>query len=238
LVSRTLFYQKQKTMEHLPIYIPVTFIITTLLTAMLLYKAGNYSKPLIVITLLWLAIQAAIGLSGFYMVSSGTPPRFALLLIPPVVLIALLFLTKRGRLFAGSFDAKTLTLIHIARIPVELTLYWLFIHKAVPGVMTFEGRNFDILCGLTAPVIYYFGYVKRVLSRGMLLAWNVLCLLLLANIVVTAVLSAPFSFQKLGFEQPDVALFYFPFIWLPAFVVPAVLFAHIASLRKLIINKY
>jgi hypothetical protein len=233
-----LFHQKEKTMEHLPVYIPLTFIITTLLAAMLLYRAGNYAKPLIVITLVWLAIQAVIGLSGFYMVSSGTPPRFALLLMPPVVFIALLFLTKRGRSFADGFDAKTLTLIHIVRIPVELTLYWLFIHKAVPEVMTFEGRNFDILCGLTAPIIYYFGYVKRVLNKGILLAWNIACLLLVANIVVTAVLSAPFSFQKLGFEQPNVALFYFPFIWLPAFVVPAVLFAHVASIRKLIINKY
>lgn len=225
-------------MEHLPAYIPVIFIITTLLAAVLLYKAGNNSKPLIIILSLWLAVQAAVSLSGFYIVSTCTPPRFALLLVPPVVLIVILFLTQRGRLFINGFNAKTLTLIHIVRIPVELTLYWLFMHKAVPEVMTFEGRNFDILCGLTAPIIYYFGYVKNVLNRGLLLAWNIICLLLLANIVVTAVLSAPFNFQKLGFEQPNVALFYFPFIWLPGFVVPAALFAHLVSIRKLINNKH
>jgi len=205
---------------------------------MLLYKAGKYSRPLILITLLWLAIQAVISLLGFYIVISGTPPRFALLLMPPVLIIIILFLTKSGRQFADGFDAKSLILIHMVRVPVELTLYWLFIHKAVPEVMTFEGRNFDILCGLTAPLIYYFGYVKNVLNRNVILAWNIICLLLLANIIVTAVFSAPFQFQKLGFEQPNVALFYFPFIWLPCFVVPAVLFAHIANIRKLINNKH
>lgn len=225
-------------MEHLPAYIPVTFIMTTLLAAMMLIKAGNYAKPLTGILLLWLAIQAAIGLSGFYTINTGTPPRFVLLLVPPVILIITLFSTKKGRAFADSFNVKTLTLMHVVRIPVELTLYWLFIHKAVPGVMTFEGRNFDILCGITAPVIYYFGYVNNRLNRGLLLAWNIICLLLLANIVVTALLSAPFKFQRLGFEQPNVALFYFPFIWLPCFVVPTVLFAHITSIRKLINKKY
>ena len=139
-------------MEHLPLYIPIVFILTTLLTVTLLYRASNYSKPLVITSLLWLVLQAAVGLSSFYFISTGIPPRFALLLMPPVALILVLLLIKKGRLFMDDFDAKTLTFIHIVRIPVELTLYGLFIHKAVPQIMTFEGRNFDILCGLT---VYY-----------------------------------------------------------------------------------
>jgi hypothetical protein len=76
-----------------------------------------------------------------------------------------------------------------------------------------------------------------VLNRGVLLAWNFACLLLLANIVLTAILSAPFDFQKFGFDQPNIALFYFPFIWLPCFIVPVALFAHLVSIRKLISTK-
>jgi hypothetical protein len=223
-------------MEHLPLYIPTTFILTTLLTVMILYKASKHSKPIIIISVLWLVFQAAISLSGFYLISNGTPPRFALLLMPPVLLMGVLFLIKKSRLFLLSFDAKALTLIHIVRIAVEITLYWLFIHKAVPQIMTFEGRNFDVLCGLTAPLVYYWGYVKNVLSKSVLLAWNIACLLLLINIVTTAILSAPFNFQKLGFDQPNIALFYFPFIWLPCFIVPAALLAHIINIRNLINN--
>jgi hypothetical protein len=221
-------------METLPIYVSAVFVLTTLLAALLLHKAGNNSKPLVIAITIWLALQAVVSLTGFYTVTKGNPPRFTLLFMPPVVVIITLLLAKRGRAFIDSFDAKTLTLLHIVRIPVELTLYWLFLHKAVPQIMTFDGRNFDILCGLTAPVVYYFGYIKNVLGRKVILGWNIICLLLLANIVVTAVLSAPLPFQKLAFDQPNVALFYFPFIWLPCFVVPAVLFAHLAAIRRLV----
>jgi len=186
------------------------------------------------LVILWLALQAIVSLTGFYTVTSGTPPRFALLVIPPIFFIIILFLTKAGRRAIDGFDAKTLTLLQIVRIPVEITLYWLFLHKMVPTVMTFEGRNFDILCGLTAPLIYYFGYVKNSLSRSILIGWNVVCLLLLANIVVTAVLSAPLPFQRFGFDQPNIALFYFPFVWLPCFIAPVALFSHLVLLRKLI----
>ncbi len=223
-------------MEHLPLYIYVVFVATVLLSIGMLYKAINYSKAIIAV-LAWLALQAVVSLTGFYTVTNVMPPRFGLLLIPPVIFIIMLFLAKKGKAVIDSFDVKTLTLLHIVRIPVELTLYWLFLHKATPGIMTFEGRNFDILCGLTAPIVYYFGYVKNVFGKKVLIAWNIICLLLLANIAVIAVLSAPYPSQKFGFEQPNIALFYFPFVWLPCFLVPGVLFAHLVSLRRLIISK-
>lgn len=223
-------------MEHLPLYIYIVFIATVLLSIGMLYKAINYSKAIIAV-LIWLALQAMLSLTGFYTVTNIMPPRFGLLLIPPIIFIIALFFTKEGKAAIDSFDVKTLTLSHIVRIPVELTLYWLFVHKAVPGIMTFEGRNFDILCGLTAPVVNYFGYVKNVFGKKVLIAWNITCLLLLANIAVIAILSAPYPSQKFGFEQPNIALFYFPFVWLPGFLVPGVLFAHLVSLRRLINSK-
>jgi len=99
--------------------------------------------------------------------------------------------------------------------------------------MTFEGRNFDILSGLTAPFIYYFGFVKKSLNKKIILVWNFICLALLINIVATAILSAPFTFQKLAFDQPNVAVLYFPFVWLPCCIVPLVFFSHVASIRQL-----
>jgi len=220
-------------METLPIYISAVFVLTTLLTALFLYKAGKNSKPFIIAALIWLALQTVVSLSGFYTITKGVPPRFALLLMPPVIFIIILFLTKRGRSFIDGFDLKMLTLLHIVRIPVEFTLYWLFLHKAVPQIMTFEGRNFDVLCGLTAPIIYYFGYVKNIFGRKVILGWNIICLLLLANIVVMAVLSAPSPSQKFAFGQPNIAMLYFPFVWLPCLVVPVVLFAHLVAIRRL-----
>ena len=123
--------------------------------------------------------------------------------------------------------------MHIVRIPAEFVLLCLFLNKTVPGIMTFEGRNFDILSGFTAPLIWYFGYVKKILNEKIILAWNICCTVLLLNIVITAVLSPPFNFQQLAFDQPNIAILYFPFIWLPGFIVPAVLLSHLVAIRQL-----
>jgi hypothetical protein len=53
------------------------------------------------------------------------------------------------------------------------------------------------------------------------------------NIVVNAALSAPVPFQQFAFDQPNIAVLYFPFVWLPGFIVPLVLFAHLAAIQKL-----
>jgi hypothetical protein len=217
-------------METLPVYIPIGFAATTLLTVFLLYKASGNNRLVLGVSMLWLVLQGLITLTGFYQVSSGVPPRFVLLLFPPLILTAVVFSTKRGRSFLDTFDLKMLTLLHAVRIPVELTLFGLYLHHWVPQLITFEGGNLDILSGLTALFIWRAG-------RKWQIAWNIACLLLLANIVVRAILSAPFAFQQFGFEQPNIALFHFPFSWLPGFVVPLVLFAHLTSLRKLLKNK-
>jgi hypothetical protein len=214
-------------------YIDLVFVGTAFLTVWLLYKATGFSKSVIVVTLAWLVLQAVVGLSGFYTVTTGGPPRLALLLAPPLVFILLLFIVPGGRQFVDGLDVRLLTLLHLVRIPVELTLYWLYLHKAVPQAMTFEGRNFDVFSGLTAPLVWYFGFVKPRLSKRVLIGWNVVCVILLANIAVTAVLSGSPFWQRFGFEQRNIALFYFPFVWLPCFIVPVVLLAHLAAIRQL-----
>jgi hypothetical protein len=175
-----------------------------------------------------------IALTGFYVQTNTIPPRFLLMVLPPMALILVLFNTQKGKEFIDQLNPKYVYLLHIVRIPVELVLFWLSLEKVVPELMTFEGRNFDIISGITAPLVYYFGFLKNKLSKNMLLAWNFLCLALLINIVVHAILSAPFAFQQLAFEQPNIAVLYFPFNWLPSLVVPLVLFAHLASIRQLL----
>ncbi len=102
--------------------------------------------------------------------------------------------------------------------------------------MTFEGNNFDIFSGLTAPLVYYFGFNKEMMNRNIILAWNIICLGLLLNVVITGILSAPTPFQQIAMDQPNIALLHFPFNWLPC-LVPLVLFAHLVSIRQLIRNR-
>ena len=221
-------------MENLPLYIGIVIGLTTLLTLVFVYKATHYSKPVATGIVLWLLLQSIISLTGFYTETYSIPPRFPLTILPPLLLIAVLFFTGKGRRFIDGLDVKTLTLLHTIRIPVELVLYSLLLYKVIPEIMTFEGRNFDILSGLTAPLIYYFGFVKKWLSRGVILFWNFVCLGLLVNVVSIAILAVPTPFQKFAFDQPNVAVLYFPFIWLPCFIVPVVLLSHLATIRRMV----
>jgi hypothetical protein len=224
-------------MEHLPLYIPAVFIVTTLLAVLIFYLATRRSNIVLATIIIWLAVQSAIALTGFYTETRTLPPRFLLIVLPPVILIITLFLSRKGRAFIDRLDAGKLVLLHTVRIPVELVLYWLFLHKAVPEIITFEGRNLDILAGLTAPLVYYFGFVRRKIGKTALIAWNIICLGLLANVVTHAVLSVATPFQKFAFDQPNVAVLHFPYVWLPACVVQLVLFSHLAVLRHLVREK-
>ena len=224
-------------MDGLPVYISFVFVVTVLLSIYFFYRACNKSIEATLLVFVWTAAQGFIALSGFYTDSNSIPPRLFLAVIPPLLLLAFLFFSRFGKGFIANLNPAYLCLIHTVRIPVELVLFWLFLEKKVPELMTFEGRNFDILSGLTAILIYYFGYKQNKLSRKILLIWNFICLALLANIVIHAVLSAPFPFQQFAFEQPNIAVLYFPFEWLPACVVPIVLFAHLASIKQLLAAK-
>lgn len=221
-------------MEHLPIYISILFAITTFTTIGIFYKASNYSKPTLILLLLWLVVQTIVSLTGFYAITNTIPPRFPLMVVPTILLIVILFITKKGKQYIDGLNLKKLTILHIIRIPVEMVLFWLFIHGTIPQLMTFEGRNFDIVSGITAPLIYYFGFAQNKPNKKILLIWNFICLGLLINIVVNAILSAPSPFQQFAFDQPNVAILYFPFVWLPSCVVPLVLFSHLVSIRQLL----
>lgn len=220
-------------LQTLPPFLGLAFGLTTALAIGLFYYAAHRSGRTLLVLLAWLALQGALSLSGFYTVTTGWPPRLALLLLPPLIVLLVLLGTASGRRYLAGLRLETLTLLHVVRLPVELVLLGLFLHRAVPQSMTFEGRNWDIVMGLSAPLVYYFLRSQR-LSDKMLIAWNILGLALLLNIVVMAVLSAPSPLQRFAFEQPNVAILYFPYAWLPSVAVPIVLLAHVAALRQLL----
>lgn len=221
-------------MDNIPVIVSVIFILTTLLTGYLFYIAANKSDVVLFIMISWLILQGATGYSGFYINTQSVPPRFLFLVLPPLLLILILMGFRKGKNFIDGLDLKSLTLLQVVRIPVELVLFMLYTYGTIPELMTFEGRNFDILAGITAPIVYYYGFINKRLSNRSILTWNVICLILLLNIIINAVLSAPFPFQKFAFDQPNIAVFYFPYVWLPGFIVSIVFISHIVSIRQLI----
>jgi hypothetical protein len=220
-------------LPNLPAYITIVFILTVILTIYFLFKASWSITPIIVV-IVWLTIQGILSYNGFYLNSAGTLPRIALAILPPLLFIILVLITKKGKKFIRRLDLRTLHLLHIVRIPVEVCLYWLSLRKAVPELMTFTGNNFDIITGITVPVLYFTCFKRRsVRSVNLLFGWNIIGLVMLGSAVAKGILSAPTVYQKLAFDQPNIAVLYFPFIWLPGFIVMVVLFSHLAMIKRL-----
>lgn len=229
-------------------YAPVILSIAiTLMTVFMFLRAVAKSslenpaaagKKIMIGLFLWLLLQAAWGFSGFYTEYKVLPPKLVMFGVGPIMaFILLVFVVPKWRNAALQLNLEALTWLHVIRIPVEFGLFMLCTFKVVSPEMTFEGRNFDIISGISTPVIAWLVFRKNKGGKTLLLVWNIVCLALLINIVATAVLSMPYPFQKFGIGQPNIAIFYFPFVWLPTLIVPIVFFSHLASIFQLLRKK-
>ena len=226
--------------ENLPSYVSITFILTTFLTVGFLLYAVKCTvfdtfpaKLLIFLIAFVIFFQAILALTGFYENTTNFPPRIVLFGVLPALLLIIFYFIFYRKTFIEKLPLKVLTILSVVRIPVEIVLLWLFQNQFVPRSMTFEGSNFDILSGLTAPIVYFLAFRGGKINRTLLIIWNIFALLLLFNIVFTAVAAFPPFIPKAAPELQNRALTYFPYVWLPTIIVPIVLFSHLTSLWQL-----
>ena len=224
-------------MENVSALLQVLMWTSVVITVWGFFAANSWRRPVILLVLVWIALQTVLSLNGFYLAFESVPPRMMAMIGPPLLMLAILFFTRWGRRYMDGLDAANLVAGQTARFPVELMLHGLFLVGYIPEAMTYSGMNFDILTGLTAPFIAYFGYRKQKLSRGALIAWNLIGLGLALSVVSRGILSAPTPFQQFSFDQPNVAVFYFPFSMLPAVVVPLAFYGHAIALRQLLVRR-
>ncbi|TAH24382.1 MAG: hypothetical protein EAZ07_09710 [Cytophagales bacterium] len=212
----------------------IGFILTTLLFLFVFYRGTERNKRVLVLSVLWIFLISTLAIFDFFQNTTTMPPRFAIVLIGNLFFIVYCYL----QLKSVTQDYRYSMLVHSLRIAVEIGLYFLYLQKQIPEIMTFEGWNFDIIMGISALILFLSSYFfKTKPSLKLLLLWNFLGLMLLLNIVVIAILSAPLPFQQLSFDQPNVAVLEFPFILLPSFIVPIVILTHILSIKQLLTIK-
>mgnify|MGYP001077028499 CR=1 FL=1 len=218
--------------ENLPNWIDLTFIVTCILTIILFHFSNGKPKKITLLIIVWSIMQSILAYIGFYQITNSIPPRFGLVLIPTTFLIIYGLLPKQQKWFFEKREIKISTFLHSVRLPVEIVLFGLFTHEMIPELMTFEGRNYDIIMGITAPIIASL-FMKQIISKKTLMAWNVGGLILVLFILFNGILSSELPFQQFGFEQPNRGINYFPFVLLPATIVPIVIWTHLSDIIKL-----
>jgi hypothetical protein len=196
-------------------------------------QAGWTSTITIAVLFIYLVIPALLARSGALDRYDPPPPPALLLLLGQSLLTVALVFSSRGTALASRLALGSVVLLQSFRIVVEILLHRLYLEGVVPVQMTYAGRNFDIVAGITGLVLGVLLLRGRVLPRGVVLGWNILGLALLANIVGVAALSTPVPFRVFTEGPPNLLPSTLPWIWLPSFLVQVALGSHLLVFRML-----
>jgi hypothetical protein len=180
----------------------------------------------------WMAVTWAVADSGALRRWDSVPPPFALLAASVFLISLRLAFSTVGRRLALHVPLWALVGVHVFRYPLELAMHGMYERGVMPVQMSYSGLNFDIVTGITAPLIAGLVLSGRAGQR-LVLAWNILGSILVLNVVIVAILSTPPVAYFGGGDRLNVWVTYPPFVWLPAILVVAALAGHLVIFRAI-----
>ena len=199
-------------------------------------RKKRFTNTILITVVLWAAAVSLWSLSGKMSDFSIFPINLLPVILIPAVTLVIWMNTKGLAEVLQHIPVPNLIRLQSFRFFVEVLLWILFIANLLPGHMTFEGRNFDILVGFTAPVIAVLA-LRGKISRTGIIIWNIAGLVLLLNIVTMAVLSTPSPWRVFMEEPANYVVTYFPISWLPGLLVPLAYYLHFLSLKQVLQRK-
>lgn len=186
---------------------------------------------LILVPATWLFFTKFLADAGVLSDWNARPPRLVLLPLTALISLILLNRTKTFKALLLALPLWLPILIQFYRVFVEMILWRLHAQGDAPIQVTFEGRNFDIVFGLTAPVIALLVYRKSIPPIAVLL-WNFAGVAMLLNIMGTAATSLPGPLHLDWPGLPFTIISTAPFVWIPAFLAPMAISLHVVSIRQ------
>lgn len=181
--------------------------------------------------MLAIALAAWLALTGVLVSTGPLAERWPLLPLTAFLTFLLLSQTSAARELLAKIPQSWPIAAQTFRIGVELVFFVLHADGRAPAQITFEGHNFDILVGLSAPVMAWLVARGRA-SPKLVLGWNAVGLALLVNAIRVVATSAPGPLHGDWPGQPFVAIASWPVIWVPAFLVPLAASLHVLSVRQ------
>jgi hypothetical protein len=188
-----------------------------------------------VVILSWTILLTVLSYKGFFADFSKLPPRPVLALLFPLPFVLWFVFSKTGTTILQTVPPQWIVTMQSFRIFVELLIWFAFLANKLPVQMTAEGRNYDLLTGILALPAGYLLAKRKVWSPVIIIAFNILGILLLLNVLVIAVLSMPVPFRHFMNEPSNALVARFPLILLPGVLVPIAYSLHIFSLRQLFV---
>ncbi len=183
-------------------------------------KKKRVLRNIVIALISWSAAISYWSLSGIMGNFSIFPLNFLpVIALPLITIFVLIIRSKNLSDILKHTSPAAVARLQVFRFFVEILLWVLFVANVLPAQMTFEGMNFDVLSGITGPIVAVLIARNKISSVGVII-WNVLCLVLLANIVTIAILSTPSPIQVFMNEPVNTIVTKFPTVFLPGFLVP------------------
>lgn len=182
----------------------------------------------------WIVLISLLSLSGVSSQFNKMPPPFIIVLLLPLICLPFLLRSPLMMRVVNRIPMSYLIVLQTFRIPVEIFLWLLFLENLAPVQMTFEGRNLDILVGITAPIAALLFFKSNGFRKWAALLWNIVGLILLINIVSVALLSTPTPIRIFMNEPANTIVAKFPIIFLPGILVPLAYYLHAFSIKQIL----
>ncbi len=182
---------------------------------------------------LWLTWVGVLGWSGAIADATRRPPAILAIAVP--VFVFVLFAVVRSRSAGRLVLTVPLPILIGAqayRVAVELFLHRLWIEGLSPRMLTYDGANVDLWIGASAPVAAWLSTRGRGGER-VALAWNVVGLFSIANVVVRSVLTSPGPLRLLDTDVVNRVAGSFPYTFIPGFLAPLAITLHVLALRSI-----
>lgn len=184
----------------------------------------------------WLAFTGVLAIRGVYLDTDSMPPKILLIAAPAIIAGIVLARLKTAARILDATEPSFIVGAQSFRLVIEILFYFLLINNAMPELMTFEGRNMDIIVGLTA-LPFAMLYKRGKISDHALRIWNYVGLAILFNVMIHGILSSPSPMQQIQTVPVNDFMLHFPFVWLIALLVPTALTGHLLSLRQLALRR-
>lgn len=193
-------------------------------------------KKLLFAAILWTIGIGLISSTGILATMSLPPKPMITMLIALASIIAFSF-SQTGKKLLTQSPLHWLVFFQSFRILVELWFWHGYKTEVFPKLMSFEGANHDIYAGILAIVAGTIIWKLPSLTRITGIIYNIAGFLLLLNTLKAAATSVPSSIQQYPWDERFLQLGMFPFVYLPAILVPLALGFHILSLRQIFMQK-
>lgn len=184
-----------------------------------------------IISLIWFVYLYLLSSTSF-LYNFDLPPRFPIAVFLPTVMLFFLFI-KRNKFMLTAIPPAWFIYFQSFRIVVELLIHATVLEGILPKQASFTGYNYEIVIGLSAPIVA-LAFHKKWLSHKIVLVWNYIGLSTL-GVIIFIVISSYYFPSIWGYSSTPVAKEFvqLPYLLLPGFLAPVAIFVHILSIMQL-----